>query len=192
MEADQRTEDAVARVREGDVDAFEAVVYAHEQALRAWLAVRCPVGVDEDELAQRAFVKAFRLLETYRPGTSFRPWLLAIARNLLLAECRLAKGRSRGERAYADALIAEAQARELEEGAAEGEERIAALRACLEELPRNSRELLDLRYTRGESIRAVAESVGRSAGAIKKHLFFIRRRLHECVRRRLPSAGETA
>lgn len=38
-------------------------------------------GSDAEDVTQEAFVKAYRALETFRPGGEFRPWLLRIVAN---------------------------------------------------------------------------------------------------------------
>lgn len=71
----------VERTRSGDLDAYGELVRAHQQiALRVAHVV---VG-DRDEaedVAQEAFVKAYRALGQFRADSPFRPWLLRIVRN---------------------------------------------------------------------------------------------------------------
>ena len=66
----------VVRARAGDADAFATLVSGYRLA-----AVRLAYGITGDEAedaVQDAFVKAFRKLHTFRPGSMFRPWLLTI------------------------------------------------------------------------------------------------------------------
>jgi len=62
---------------------------------------------------------------------------------------------------------------------------IEALRKCREKLPDNSRRLVSLRYDRGLEVRAVAQEIGASLGAIKVALLRVRLALARCVQSRL-------
>ncbi len=189
---DEASEDAIRRVLAGEVEAFSLLVDRHEWPLRAWLAGRCPPEIDETELAHRAFVRAFEVLATYRQGESFRAWLIGIARHLLLAECKKLRNRAEGDRRYGEMLLCGAQERLVEDeepDAERGSLELEALTSCLDQLPDHLRELIDARYVREEPVKDLAERLGRSEGAIKKHLFVIRRQLHDCIGRRLARDG---
>src|SRR5580765_8659774 len=69
----------VVGARAGDVDAFTALVerYRHP-ALRLAYGI---AGDEAEDAVQDAFVKAFRKLDTFRPGSAFRPWLFTIVAN---------------------------------------------------------------------------------------------------------------
>jgi RNA polymerase sigma-70 factor, ECF subfamily len=71
----------VERARRGDHDAYEQLLREHEQAAfrAAYLILRS--GVDAEDVAQEAFVKAYRALGRFRRGAPFRPWLLRIVGN---------------------------------------------------------------------------------------------------------------
>src|ERR1700709_2243665 len=69
----------IVRARTGDVDAFTTLVGRYRLP-----AVRLAYGITGDEAedaVQDAFVKAFRKLDTFRPGSMFRPWLFTIVAN---------------------------------------------------------------------------------------------------------------
>ncbi|HZB23307.1 MAG TPA: sigma-70 family RNA polymerase sigma factor, partial [Gaiellaceae bacterium] len=71
----------VERAKRGDHDAYESLLRMHEHvAFRTAYAI---VGsaADAEEVAQDAFVKAYRALHRFRPGSPFRPWLLRIVAN---------------------------------------------------------------------------------------------------------------
>ena len=71
----------VERARAGDHDAYEALMREHEQtAFRVAYAILASAA-DAEDVAQEAFVKAYRALGRFRAGAPFRPWLLAIVGN---------------------------------------------------------------------------------------------------------------
>jgi RNA polymerase sigma-70 factor (ECF subfamily) len=72
--------DVLARVREGDRDAYAELVHRHAPAaLRA--ASLLGAGSDAEDVVQEAFVKAYAALGQFREGAAFRPWLLRIVAN---------------------------------------------------------------------------------------------------------------
>jgi len=70
--------DLVERARRGDADAFGELVDLHRQAVyrAALAALRSPQ--EAEDVAQDAFVTAFRKLDSFRGDASFRTWVLAI------------------------------------------------------------------------------------------------------------------
>ena len=80
-------DDALTRAAQaGDHAAFAALLDAHLPHVRTFLALKAPVPQLVDEIAHDAFVFAYRHLDEFTPGTSFRAWVRAIAWNLLRAE----------------------------------------------------------------------------------------------------------
>jgi RNA polymerase sigma factor (sigma-70 family) len=73
--------DLVARARRGDADAYEALMREHEQAAFRTAYLIVGTAADAEDVAQEAFVKAYRALGRFRPGSPFRPWLLRIVGN---------------------------------------------------------------------------------------------------------------
>lgn len=69
----------VERARQGDTRAFGELVDLHRSAVyrAALAALRSPA--DAEDVAQEAFVTAFRKLDGFRGEASFKTWLLAIA-----------------------------------------------------------------------------------------------------------------
>ena len=71
----------IANARKGDLNAFEELVRTHQHdALRlAYLLVRD--HKEAEDVAQEAFLKAYRAMGRFREDAPFRPWLLSIVRN---------------------------------------------------------------------------------------------------------------
>lgn len=73
-------DDAVARARAGDRDAY-ALLVARYGALAHRTAYLLGAGDEAEDVVQEAFVKAYRGLGSFRAGAPFRPWLLRIVVN---------------------------------------------------------------------------------------------------------------
>lgn len=186
-DADSFLEAAIRRVRDGDVQAFAAVVHRFERPLRAWLAVHAPPGADVDEIAQTSFVAAYTRLEEYTAGTNFAAWLFTIARYQLKTEStrlrRIADYHSR----YAPDLLALELERRSGEPAAH-DAKLGFLRECLEAVEERRRRFLTWRYDEAISLAEMAERSGRSVMAVKKQLWLLRRQLQECVEGKVATA----
>jgi RNA polymerase sigma-70 factor (ECF subfamily) len=84
-----------ATIESRSIQEFEGWVKEHQSGLRAFIRA---LGVDEawvDDLAQEAFIIAYRRLDDFEPGTDFGKWLRRIARNLAANERRKDARRSR-------------------------------------------------------------------------------------------------
>ncbi len=83
-------DDLVARAREGDTAAFGELVVRHQAAVyRAALAATGSTA-DADDVAQEAFLLAYRRLKSFRGAASFKTWLLTIAWNQAINRRRAA------------------------------------------------------------------------------------------------------
>jgi|GEM_PF-1341218 len=136
----------VTATRAGDIDAFTALLDRHLPHVRTFLALKAPVPQLVDELAHDTFVFAYRHLDEFAPGASFRAWLRAIAWNLLRAEVqRFARERVQVERFVAWQL--EEWTAAAPEPSAEAEH----LLACVGELPEPLRQPIALKYQEDRS-----------------------------------------
>jgi RNA polymerase sigma-70 factor (ECF subfamily) len=79
-------------------------------------------------------------------------------------------------------------ARERKEQEPELHARLKALDACLEDLPDKDREIVRERYSAGSPIDDMAARLGISRRTLFRELDRIRRRLFECINRRLQAA----
>src|SRR6185369_1636266 len=75
--------DLVRAARQGSWPAFAELVRRHQDAVRACLAVRMDLPHEAEDLAQEAFVTAFRKLDDFDVDRPFGPWVRSIAFNLL-------------------------------------------------------------------------------------------------------------
>ena len=187
---DSLVDAAIRSVRDGDTAAFEVVVRQLERPLRAWLAVQAPPGVDVDEVAQRSFIAAFTRLSDYELGTNFAAWLFTIVRFQLKTEVTRLRRVADYHARYAPDLLQ----RELERRSSEPSElqqaRLDHLKTCLGMLGEHLRRFITWRYEEEIPLDEMATRSGRSVAAVKKQLWQLRRKLHECVETRMAAEGE--
>jgi RNA polymerase sigma-70 factor (ECF subfamily) len=156
----------------------------HEPELRAFVRSCCPKAQEVDDVMQEVSVAALRKFSTLDDHSAFGAWACLIARyELLSARRRFAR----------DRLVLAEDIVELlaEEGAEElplRQRQLRALDQCIEELPRERRELALAAYAKGTTIREIAAQLGRSEGSLYQLLARIRRGLHRCMEQALAGA----
>jgi RNA polymerase sigma-70 factor, ECF subfamily len=158
----------VERARRGDENAYEELVRAHQGiAFRtAYLVVGS--AAEAEEAAQEGFVKAFRALGRFRPGSPFRPWLLQIvaneARNRRRSEGRRA---ALAVRAAADPQSSSGGAAPSPEGALLAGEDRERLLAAVNGLREEERLVIACRYFLELSEEETAAALGVRIGTVK-------------------------
>lgn len=182
-QTDSAKDAAIARAAQaGDHAAFAALLDAHLPHVRTFLALKAPVPQLVDELAHDTFVFAFRHLDDFTPGTSFRAWVRAIAWNLLRAEVQ----RFAREQANLDRLTAW-QLNEWETSSSEALPSAEAehLHDCLAQLEGPLRELITLKYQDDHSTETIAAKLKRSLVWVRVSLFRVRAQLRECIENKI-------
>ncbi|WCJ60351.1 sigma-70 family RNA polymerase sigma factor [Fontisphaera persica] len=166
------------RVRQGDRQAFAALVDRHKQALVNYIARTIQDPTEAEDLAQHVFVQVFKAAHRYRPQARFAPWLYSIARNACLNELRR---RSRHPTTSLEDLHAgeeESAPRPLPDPQtpppshqilrAELEAKVAE---ALRDLPENQRTAILLYQQQQMSYEEIAEVMGCSLVAVKSLIF---------------------
>jgi len=177
-------EQAVAlRAQRGDTEAFGLLVRAHEEAAfrAAYLIVR-----DADEakdVAQEAFVRAYRSLGRFQAGRPFRPWLLRIVTNQAINNRRSAKRRTAaGERLERESSgITASPEADVVAG-----EQAARIWEAMAGLSADDQRLLYLRYFLDASEAEAAEAIGRPVGTVKSRSHRALKRLRAIIEERYP------
>ena len=197
--------EAVRRVLDGDIEAFAAIVNAHQRLIAADLARRLPaqdvqeVAQDVPEVAQDVFLRAFRSLPSYRREAPFRFWLLRIARHAAMDFWR--KKYRRRERLFSEldegaqlhvettrqARLAEAQA---DADAAEAARECLA--AALARLSPDDRAVITLVELEECSMEDAARRLGCGLSAVKVRAFRARRRLRKILQNLPPGKDARA
>lgn len=170
LETDRALADDEELVRacvEGDRRAFDVLVERHQRQVYR-LCYRF-VGSHEDasELAQDAFVRAYRALPKFERTAKFTTWLHRIAVNVCLN--RLALRRPAHEPFDENASLAARG--EAADAAVLREERAARVRAAIARLPTKQRATLILRAYHELPHEEIAGMLGSSVGAVKANFF---------------------
>jgi RNA polymerase sigma-70 factor (ECF subfamily) len=192
MRMNETEKELVAMVLAGRTEAFEPLVGPYRRPLLAlaWRLTRD--AEDAREIAQEAFLRAFRSLGGYDASRSFRNWLFQIAANE--ARDRWRK-RAREKAAFRDVFerapsaTTGSAATDPEAGRERQEVRSDILRS-LDVLSPREREVLVLRDLEELDVRETAGTLGCSTIAVRVHLSKARRKLAEVLRRDFPHLEE--
>jgi RNA polymerase sigma-70 factor (ECF subfamily) len=185
MKGDEITDETplIRAAQRGDLAAFGMLVERHHANVRACLAVRMNSVHDAEDLAQEAFLIAFRKLPGIDPTMSLGPWLRGIAMNLLANYRRKFRATPIGANEELQTLIDS----RIEPSEHESE-RMSALRECLETLDGPSRALVSARYADGATLDELASQTKRKTSAVSMQLHRLRALLAECIEKRIASA----
>jgi len=177
--------DLASQAKKGSWAAFAELVRRHQSSVRACLAVRLDEPHEAEDLAQEAFVTAYRKLQEFDAERPFGPWVRSIAFNLLRNHWRKFRVAGVGGNDELEAMVDQSIAARCD--GREGRE-LSALRDCLEILDGPARALMERRYNDEASVREIAKEQGRGYSAVTMHLHRVREILANCVRSKL---GET-
>jgi RNA polymerase sigma-70 factor, ECF subfamily len=166
----------VERVRGGERAAFDQLVRRHQRGI-FYLTLRyLKSDADAKDVTQRAFVRAYESLGSFRGQSRFRSWLYRIAINLSLNHLRDHR-REVASEIREDAMVSEpVGAGDLIAG-----ERAAALREAVTRLPPKQRLVIELRVFDELPFREVAELAGCSENAAKVNFHHAVKRLRALI-----------
>ncbi len=162
-------EQLMARVRGGEVEAFDALFERYRRRLFGFLFRRCDETAAAEDLFQETWIRVIRARNRFDPRRRFSTWLFQIANNL----CRDRVRRLTVDIRKREALHEQAQARSESATASSPELSVALpadLRESLAALPDRLREVLVLRYYHDLSEGEIAEIVGVPRGTVKRLL----------------------
>lgn len=177
MSEQETDQELVRRVQKGDKRAFDLLVlkYQHKIAKLISRYIRNPDEVQD--VAQEAFIKAYRALANFRGESAFYTWLYRIAintaKNHLMAQGRRPPG---SDVDLEDALITEEGAAALSdvdtpEGLALTDEIEQVILATIEALPEELRTAITLRELEGLSYEEIAEAMSCPVGTVRSRIF---------------------
>lgn len=171
---DQDAADA-ARVLAGDLDAFAGIVLRWQSPL-VNLAFRfCRDHGRAEDMAQEAFLKAFRALASFRGESAFSTWLIALAVNVYRSQLR------RHEAPAVGLDRVETRVPPTAELELERQDRAREVRSAVARLPSRYREAILLFYFMEMNVAGAADVLGVAAGTLKARLH----RGRELLRRRM-------
>lgn len=178
--------DLVARVQAGDKQAFDALVLRYQQRLVKLITRYVRDPQEALDIAQEAFIRAYRAIPNFRGESSFYTWLYRIgvntAKNHLVAQGR------RPPDADVDTEDAERfdintvlRDQDTPEAISHRDEVERTVIEAIEALPEELRTAVTLRELEGLSYQEIAQAMECPVGTVRSRIF----RAREAIDKRL-------
>ena len=181
-------QELIARAKAGDQEAFGQLVLAHQNKVYS-LCVHMTGDRDQGEdLAQEAFLKAWRSLASFREDSSFATWMHRLTTNLCLdylrkqarqKEISTAVSLDDEESGWSEPADPDSDPHEQ----LERSERGKALARALKELPEHHRRLIVMRELSGMRYQEIADALDADLGTVKSRLARAREQLKKILLR---------
>lgn len=166
----------VARVQKGDSRAFDLLVLKYQHKLFGLISRYVRDADEVQDVAQEAFIKAYKALPNFRGDSAFYTWLYRIAintaKNHLVSRSRRPPG-SDIELEDAEYLENGSSLREIEnpENALFGAELKAVVEEAISALPEDLRTAITLREFDGLSYEDIADIMACPIGTVRSRIF---------------------
>lgn len=174
----------IRAAREGDSDAYGGLILMHQDRIYASILRHVRDEHKAADLAQDVFIQAFRAIDTYQDRAKFSTWLYRIAMNVITSSHRHATAQKRGGTATRASLDAEGVP-EPDAGTRTPAEQVEAnetgviVRAAIDELDEEYRNVVIARDLQGLSYEEIAEVFDIAPGTVRSRLHRGREKLRE-------------
>jgi RNA polymerase sigma-70 factor (ECF subfamily) len=160
--------------------------FQHREALMSYAFALLRDWVKAEDVVQDAFIVVMNKAAEFRPGTSLFLWVRQIVHFKALEAARARKMSPVEEELLA--RVAASMERGLDEQIAQVQRlRRQALQRCMAHLDARSAGLLSGFYAQSMSCESLAQIQRRSVNAVRLSLSRLRKQLHDCVLRQMPT-----
>src|SRR3546814_7175372 len=167
----------VARVQRGDKRAFDLLVLKYQRKIMRLLSRMIRDPGDVEDVAQEAFIKAYRALPQFRGDSAFYTWLYRIAINTAL-NWQSASARRPSPPNVIDVEDSETFSQidnltdnSTPESLAASRQIVETVNAAINTLPEELRTAIVLREIEGMSYEDIAKTMGCPIGTVRSRLF---------------------
>jgi len=186
---DRSDDELLRECRAGDRRAFEQLVEKYQKTVFNIALRMVRDSEDAEDIAQAAFIRVYRKLDTFNPELKFFSWLYRIVVNESLNFLRQRRRHETlDERSTAEADQAAVEGMPGDEEP--GEETEQKIQSGLMELSVEYRAVVVLRHFQEMSYAEIAEALSLSPGTVMSRLFRARERLARALGPYLGRAAE--
>jgi len=184
----------VERAQGGDKKAFEILFAKYQRKLVRLLSRFIRDSAEVEDVAQEAFIKAYRALPSFRGDSAFYTWLYRIgintAKNYLVAQGRRAPTSTDFDADEAEGFEDADQLRDINtpESLLQSKQIGETVNSAMEALPEELRTAIFLRELEGLSYDEIAERMNCPIGTVRSRIF----RARESVAAKLRPLLDTA
>lgn len=186
MSAAEGDRELVERVKAGDKRAFDVLVRKYQHKLVKLIMRYVSDPADAMDIAQEAFIKAYRAMANFRGDSSFYTWLYRIgintAKNYVVAQGRRPPDSDiDAEDAERYDIQSRLKDQDTPEGLAQRDEIERTVLEAIEALPEDLRTAITLRELEGLTYEEIAQAMDCPVGTVRSRIF----RAREAIDKRL-------
>ncbi len=163
----------IAKILNGQTELYRELVDRYHRGLIIYLLNMLGDEMQAEDIAQDAFLQAYRKLDTFNPTYSFSTWLYRIAMNMSLRYMAKSK---RGVELYEATLIYEGDSLEELYGRNEAKK---AIRQAVSTLNPNYQQVINLYYWSGKNYEEISQILGCPIGTVRTWLARSKQSLRE-------------
>ena len=183
--------EVIAKVLSGDVNSFEIIVKKYEKMIYNLAMTKLQNKENAQDISQECFLRAYKMLRTYRSDSAFSTWIYRICQNLIFDYYRKSKKIKTVSLSVSvsDTSVGtdggETKEREIEDISGDPSEqiirneKIEKIREIINSLPEDLRDIIILRDFKNLSYANISEVLDIEIGTVKSRLNRAREKLKE-------------
>jgi len=186
----------VARVKAGDKKAFDLLVLKYQRKIMRLLSRMIRDQAEVEDVAQEAFIKAYRALPQFRGDSAFYTWLYRIAintaRNWLSSNSRRPSTPSSYENEDGETFdeMDNLTDNTTPESELASRQIAQTVNKAIEDLPEDLRTAIVLREIEGMSYEDIAQSMNCPIGTVRSRIFRAREAIATKLRPMMTNSGD--
>ena len=172
---DQNEVRLVKRAKQGDMHAFEELILQHEKIVYNVALRMMNHSEDAKDISQEVFLKLWRTLAQYQFDAAFSTWLYRLTQNVCIDFLRKQKRQQHVSLTFSDDKdegkeLSVPDPEPLPEERVIFNEKQEAIRAAMNALPVDFREILELRVVQQLPYEQIAQIMDLPVGTVKSRL----------------------
>jgi len=179
----------IEKVLSGDVNSFEAIVKKYEKMIYNLAMTKTQNRENAQDISQECFLRAYKMLRSYRTDSAFSTWIYRICQNLIFDHFRKNKKTKTVSLSLSASESDDGELKEIDIADNSSEpseqiirnEKIEKIREIINSLPDDLREIIILRDFRNLSYADIAEMLDIEIGTVKSRLNRAREKLKNYI-----------
>lgn len=167
--------------KEDQTDLFFQFFMSCQKNLYAFILASVHNYNDADDILQDTAAVMWRKFDEFDKDTSFVAWGVSISKNLI----KKYYSERKRMRVQFDAVLTQKISERMEKSVDQFASRQESLKICSKKLNDVGRAMIDMRYSKGMTIKAIANHLNRSVHGMYKAMARLQDSLQECIKKEL-------